>query len=74
MNEQVPNVHVGICGLCGGNVTHQVLTLPRCEQCGAETVSGPVLPMVPPVGAPPTYDQPPLVRDKKGRFRRPGEA
>ena len=73
MTEQKPNIHVGICGRCNGNVTQQGGAMPRCEQCGATPVSGPVLPMIGP-DTPATYDQPPLVRDSKGRFRRPGEA
>jgi hypothetical protein len=74
MTEQKTNIHIGLCGQCRGNVTHDGASAPRCEQCGAIPVAGPVLPMVGPVEGPATYDQPPLVRDRKGRFRRPGEA
>ena len=72
MTEQLPNIHIGTCGQCRGNVTHNGKSVPRCEQCGASPVAGPVLPMIP-AGNPPVYDQPPLVRDSHGRFRRPGE-
>lgn len=74
MTEQKPNIHIGLCGQCRGNVTHDGVGQPRCEQCGAVPVAGPVLPMVPAGLDGKTYDQPPLVRDRKGRFRRPGEA
>lgn len=74
MTEQQPNIHIGLCGLCRGNVTHDGKSTPRCEQCGSIPVSGPVLPMVGPGKSDDVYDQPPLVRDNKGRFRRPGEA
>lgn len=46
---QKPNIHIGICGSCGGNVTHQAPSqpVPRCEQCGAEPLLGATLLMKP---------------------------
>jgi hypothetical protein len=57
------NIHIGLCGQCRGNVTHDGTSTPRCEQCGAVPVSGPVLPMA-------IRSVPPLKRDANGRFRR----